>query len=315
MSARVGQASLAELRRRAEAGELSDAELAGLAGDSREGARQLARRILARRQRLVDEQQRLAGMLRFEQALWRAGHTCVAGVDEVGVGPLAGPVVAAAVILPPGSNIADIDDSKRLSPQAREHLDGVIRREAIAWAVGMCSAEEIDAGNIFVATRQAARRAVLALSTPPEHILVDAYRVPQLDMPQTPLIHGDRRSQSVAAASIVAKVTRDYLMRAMDITYPNYGFAQHVGYGTARHLAALRTLGPCPEHRRSFAPVRAVAGLEADAHVAPQQMQLAPAPANVDLEAIRPTHAYHPGDGFDGSPEAHGEAREQPPGA
>jgi ribonuclease HII len=164
-------------------------------------------------------------------------------------------VVAAAVILVPGTTIADIDDSKRLSAAARVRLDATIRGQAQALAIGMCTAEEIDRHNIFAATREAARRAVAKLTLRPEHILVDAYRVPRTATPQTALVHGDRLSQSIAAASIVAKVARDKMMQALHAAYPGYGFAQHVGYGTAAHLAALAELGPCPAHRHSFGPV------------------------------------------------------------
>lgn len=250
--------SLAMLHKRAIAPGLTHQEIAALAQDPRAGARVLAQRIETRMRVQARELERCLAMLRYEQPLWRQGLTVVAGVDEVGVGPLAGPVVAAAVILPPGTSIEGVNDSKKLSKKARARLDVVIRQEATAWALGMCSAEEIDARNIFAATREAARRAVLALHRAPEHLLVDAHAVPRVAMPQTPIVEGDSLSQSIAAASIVAKVARDHIMVGLDVQYPGYGFAQHVGYGTAMHLDALRRQGACPEHRRSFAPVAAV---------------------------------------------------------
>lgn len=247
--------TLVALKARAAALGLTQQECMALAQDSRRGARRLAeamhRQVLAQ----DAEAQRLQQMSQHERLLWNSGLIAVAGVDEVGVGPLAGPVVAAAVILPPDMSIAGVNDSKKLSAKQRMRLDVVIRARCAAWAIGMCSAEEIDARNIFVATREAARRAVMALPRAPEHVLVDAHAVPGLRMPQTPLVCGDSLSQSIAAASIVAKVARDTLMCELDATYPGYGFAQHAGYGTARHLAALKRLGACKEHRRSFRPV------------------------------------------------------------
>ncbi len=198
-------------------------------------------------------------MLFFERRQWRRGVVHVAGVDEVGVGPLAGPVVAAAVMLPVDSTIPGVDDSKRLTRPKREQLDGFIRRHAIALAIGWCSPREIDAFNILQASRLAMQRAVAGLDPAPQHLLVDAREVPGVRMPQTALVHGDRRSQSIAAASIVAKVYRDALMAGMANDYPGYGFERHAGYGTRVHLAALRDLGPSPIHRLSFAPVAEVA--------------------------------------------------------
>jgi ribonuclease HII len=191
--------------------------------------------------------------------LWRRGVRCVAGVDEVGVGPLAGPVVAAAVVLRECVDLPGINDSKKLSRVARERLDRAIREQAVAIGIGEVTPAEIDRLNIFEATREAMRRAVLFLSEqcPVDHLLVDARTVPGLRIPQTPLIHGDAIDGSIAAASIVAKVHRDALMRRLDEAHPGYGLARHKGYGTAEHIAALDRLGASPIHRRSFAPVAA----------------------------------------------------------
>ncbi len=181
----------------------------------------------------------------------------VAGVDEAGRGPLAGPVVAAAVILDPGRPIEGLDDSKRLAPAVRARLAAAIRERALAWALGRAEVDEIDRLNILQATLLAMRRAVEALRPRPDYALVDGDRWPPLPCPGEPVVGGDAREPAIAAASILAKTARDAEMVALDRRFPGYGFAAHKGYATAAHLAALRQLGPCPAHRRSFAPVRA----------------------------------------------------------
>jgi ribonuclease HII len=195
-------------------------------------------------------------LLRVERELWRNGLTRVAGVDEVGVGPLAGPVVAAAVIVPPSMQLRGVDDSKLLTAALREELAAKIQASALAVGIGIVDVADIDRLNIYHAALEAMRRAVEALPVPPEHIVVDARQIPNVTVPQTPLIDGDARCYSVAAASIVAKVTRDRLMRELHELYPQYGFRENMGYGTPRHLAAVEEFGPSPVHRRSFAPVR-----------------------------------------------------------
>ncbi len=198
--------------------------------------------------------------LQFERELWRSGVCHIAGIDEAGRGALAGPVAAGAVILPDRLDLPDIlcgvQDSKLMTAKARQHWAEVIRQTALAWQVGFASAEEIDEIGIVPATRLAAVRAVSDLSTTPNHLLIDALKLPALDIPQTSLIKGDRRSLSIAAASILAKVERDALMVKWDGKYPGYGFARHKGYGTAAHRAVIESNGPCPIHRMSFAPVR-----------------------------------------------------------
>ncbi len=196
---------------------------------------------------------------------WSQGLVRVAGVDEAGRGPWAGPVVAGAVVLPPDPAVAralaGVRDSKQLSPHQRERLFGVIKSLAVSWAAGVVSCQEIDRLGILPATRLAMRQAIdglNALGGAPQALLVDAVRLPAIPLPQRSLIHGDALSLSIAAASIIAKVTRDQLMREMDGQYPGYGFARHKGYGTAQHAQALNELGPCPIHRRSFAPVARV---------------------------------------------------------
>jgi ribonuclease HII len=179
----------------------------------------------------------------------------VAGVDEVGVGPLAGPVVAAAVVLPLRVRLPGLDDSKQLPRAARERLDQAIREQALAVSLAEVSVEDVDRLNVLRASLEAMRLAVCGLGLRPDHVLVDARTIPDIEITQTALIDGDARDGSIAAASIVAKVHRDALMRRLDVAHPGYGFARHKGYGTREHLAALAAKGPSPVHRRSFAPV------------------------------------------------------------
>ena len=195
-------------------------------------------------------------MLELEaRAAWN-GHVC--GVDEAGRGPWAGPVSAAAVILNPDDLPPGIDDSKALTEKRRAALEPEIKARALAWGVGFASVEEIDALNILHATGLAMRRAVEALAHPPVHALVDGNYRFKLPCAVTPVVKGDSRSLSIAAASILAKTARDRLMIEMDATYPGYGFASHKGYNAPIHQQALTTLGPCPAHRRSWAPIRAL---------------------------------------------------------
>lgn len=184
----------------------------------------------------------------------------VAGVDEAGRGPLAGPVSAAAVILDPERPIAGLADSKTLTPARRESLEREIRARSLAWAVAWASVAEIERFNILQASLLAMRRAVAALPVCPSRVLVDGNRCPEIDCEVRAVIGGDASIPSIGAASILAKVARDRRMRALESVYPGYGFAGHKGYPTRSHLAALRRLGPCPEHRRTFAPVRELIG-------------------------------------------------------
>ena len=192
---------------------------------------------------------------RFERAARQRGWLRIAGLDEAGRGSLFGPVFAAAVILNPKRRIVGLDDSKRLTPERREVLAQRIREHALAWCVAQVDARSIDAWNIYQASRRAMSDAVTGLSIQPDFLLVDAMHLDLL-VEQKPLIKGDARSVSIAAASILAKVERDLLMRTLDAEYPAYGLASHKGYATAVHLAALRRYGPSPLHRFSFAPVR-----------------------------------------------------------
>ena len=193
--------------------------------------------------------------LSFETALWNAGIETIAGIDEAGRGPLAGPVAAAAVVLPPGLDavcLAGVRDSKQMTSRQREAGAARIRQSARAWGIGFASAQEIDALGILPATRLAVQRALDALSVTPEHLLLDCLLLPEVATPQTSLVKGDCRSLGIAAASVLAKTARDAWMRACEAQHPGYGFAIHKGYGTAAHRAAIERLGPCTLHRKTF---------------------------------------------------------------
>jgi ribonuclease HII len=230
-----------------------------LADDERAGARALADEFARRRARQLRERRRIRELFRAERELFAEGLVRLAGVDEVGMGPLAGPVIAAAVVLPPDAPLLGLRDSKQLSAIARERLDGEIRAQAWDVALGRADPEEIDRLNIYWAGLLAMQRAVSALREPPEMVLVDGRRIPDLAVRQRPVVGGDATVGSIAAASVVAKVCRDQLMGELDRSYPGYGFAHNAGYATAEHLSALARAGPTPVHRRSFAPVRAAA--------------------------------------------------------
>ena len=224
-------------------------------GDSRVGVRRLA--VQARKQwaRQRAEQARIKELLQFEQRLWGRGVERVAGVDEVGRGCLAGPVVAAAVVLPPNVELPGLNDSKKLSARKRETLNCAILAQALSTSIAKVEVQEIDQLNILQASLKAMREAIDGLEIVPNHILVDGHIRPGTSVEETALVDGDARSMSIAAASVLAKVYRDRLMVEFDETYPEYGFAGHKGYGSPDHLKALRLHGPSPLHRRTFAPV------------------------------------------------------------
>jgi ribonuclease HII len=210
----------------------------------------------------LPEVSRRASLRRHERTLRARGYTLIAGADEAGAGPLAGPLVAAAVILPAAVRLPGVDDSKRLSAPQRERWAEQVRAAAIAWSVQEVSAAGVDLVGPYQAALDAMAAAVRALDPAPDYLLVDARRLPGIAVAQEPVIHGDARHLSIAAASLLAKVHRDALMRELDARYPGYGFARHKGYGTAEHTAALLKLGPCPEHRRRYGPVREALGLQ-----------------------------------------------------
>ena len=232
-----------------------------LRADARAGAKAILSAIARRRFDNRSEGQRLRKLLRYETSLWAAGTVRVAGVDEAGMSPLAGPVAAAAVMFTPGSRILGIDDSKKLDAAARDRLAAEIKQAALSYAVGFAEVDEIDTINIYWAGMLAMRRAVEALPLSAQHLLIDARRLRDVGIPQQPIVKGDCKSQSIAAASILAKTARDARMQRLDRQYPGYGFAKHKGYPVREHLMALDRLGASPVHRRSFAPVRAILGL------------------------------------------------------
>lgn len=218
--------------------------------DERKGVQNLLARCVRRLEEEEKEQQRLEKMLEYERKYDFCSHIC--GIDEAGRGPLAGPVVAGAVVLPCDCKIRYLNDSKKLSASRRDALYDEIMDKAVAVGVGMASPARIDEINILQATYEAMRQAIGNLKVLPDLLLNDAVTIPEVVIPQVPLIKGDAKSVSIAAASIVAKVTRDRLMEEYDKLLPGYGFASNKGYGSAEHIKALQTLGPTPIHRRSF---------------------------------------------------------------
>jgi len=245
--------------------------------DPRQGAQQLAKRIRGRYRSNRSEGQRLHTLLRFEIELWTEGFSMVAGVDEAGMAPLAGPVVAGAVILPRNYKLRGLNDSKKiLDAEKRDELAVQIKQDAVCWSAGFAEVEEIDKINIYHAGLLAMQRAVEGLNAQPDFILVDARKIPNCATPQRGIIRGDALSASIAAASIIAKTTRDAHMLEMDSLYSGYGFSSHKGYPTPEHCRALKELGALPIHRRSFARVRQALGLD------PIQNELFGEPETVD---------------------------------
>jgi ribonuclease HII len=234
-----------------------------LEADSRQGAHHLAKLIRERWRKNRAEGQRLHNLLRFEIDLWEQGFNLIAGVDEAGMAPLAGPVVAGAVILPRNYKLKKLNDSKQILDGAvRDELAQQIKTDAVVWSVGIAEVEEIDTINIYHAGLLAMRRAVEGLMQQPDFILVDARRIPHCATPQRGIIKGDTLSASIAAASIIAKTTRDAIMTEMDSVLPGYNFATHKGYPTPEHCRCLKELGATGIHRRSFARVREALGLD-----------------------------------------------------
>jgi ribonuclease HII len=259
----VTQLVLSEVRRRfvIEGRRLDGATEALLRADPRPGAAAILDAVARRRFENRSEGQRLRKLLQYETALWSSGVLHVAGVDEAGMSPLAGPVAAAAVVFAPGSRLPGVDDSKKLDAATRERLAVEIKQSALSWSVGFAEVDEIDHINIYWAGLLAMRRAVEGLSVPPEHVLLDARRLKELTVPQQRIVKGDSKSLTIAAASILAKTARDSRMHQLDGEYPGYGFAKHKGYPVRDHVDALKKLGASPVHRRSFAPVREALGL------------------------------------------------------
>ena len=227
-----------------------------LEADPRSGVQGLVKSLRGRQEREKAARESLQERRRYEKKLWKDGVELVAGCDEAGMGPLAGPVVAGAVILRRDDLIAGVNDSKQLDGEERDALANQIKQRALAWAIGLATPEEIDRVNIRNAGILAMQRALEGLAPAPQHVLLDARVVERFPVPQTPIIKGDALSLSIGAASILAKTHRDALMIAAEAKYPGYGFAIHKGYPVPMHLAALERLGPCEIHRRSFGPVK-----------------------------------------------------------
>ena len=236
---------------------LDDPLLTELEQDSRSGVIQAIAKRKKEIQKRLDEDERLEGMLAYEKECYARGMELIAGVDEVGRGPLAGPVVAAAVILPKACKIPGLNDSKKIPKSKHKEIYEAVLQNAIAIGIGIKDNQVIDQVNIYEATKLAMMEAIGQLEPQPQHLLIDAMKL-DLPIPQTSIIKGDANSLSIAAASIVAKVTRDQMMEEFDKEYPGYDFAQNAGYGTANHLAGLDKLGVTPIHRRSFEPVKSM---------------------------------------------------------
>lgn len=241
-----------EIKREFEQADTKEREslYAQYAEDTRSGVVSLIAKYKKAEARLEAERERMWQMQIYERKY--ADFTAVCGIDEVGRGPLAGPVVAGAVILPKDCDILYLNDSKQLSQKKREELYDEIMEKAVATGIGMASPARIDEINILQATYEAMRMAISKLSVAPDILLNDAVRIPEVEIRQVPIIKGDAKSASIAAASIIAKVTRDRLMEEYDSIFPEYGFASNKGYGSAAHIAALKEFGPTPIHRRSF---------------------------------------------------------------
>lgn len=245
--------TIKEVKELLSSNDVTEAQLAELEKDPRVGVQKLIVSYRKKQAKLLAKKEAFLERFSYEKQFWQKGEL-VAGVDEVGRGPLAGPVVTAAVIIDHNFDLLEVNDSKKLSPEKRLQLYPKILSEAVSVGIGVKSAAVIDQINIYEADRQAMAQAVKALDVKPDALLVDAMNVP-IDIPQIELIKGDAKSNSIAAASIVAKVFRDKLMDDYDKVYPQYGFPRNAGYGTKEHVEALKKYGPTPIHRKTFAPV------------------------------------------------------------
>lgn len=249
--------TIAEIREILKEDDVAQDLLRELMDDSRKGVQKLVSSYMKRLEKEGQERLRVESLYETETGFYQKGKKLVCGIDEVGRGPLAGPVTVAAVILKPHWFVSGLNDSKKVTPKHREEIAAKIKQEALAYSIVSLPPEEIDAYNIYEATMIAMCKAVEGLSVRPEAVIVDAMPL-HFRVPTVSLIHGDARSASVAAASILAKVHRDALMDEYDRVYPGYSFAQNKGYGTAEHIRALHTLGITPIHRKSFEPIKSM---------------------------------------------------------
>ena len=251
-------ATIKEIQQRLElVTDLADPFLAEAANDSRSGVQKAIEKRKRTIQAELDEDLRLEQMLRYEKELYQAGYQTIAGIDEVGRGPLAGPVVAAAVILPPGCKIKGLNDSKKIPKKKHQDIYQAVMDKALAVGIGLMDSEIIDQVNIYEATKLAMKEALSKLRLKSDYLLIDAMKL-DVDIPQESIIKGDANSLSIAAASIVAKVTRDKLMTDYDKEFPGYDFAKNAGYGTRSHLQGLEQNGVTPIHRKTFEPVKSM---------------------------------------------------------
>nr|WP_156289292.1 ribonuclease HII [Oceanobacillus salinisoli] len=250
--------SIADLRRLFENGELKEEKIKELKTDERKGVQSLVKAYEKQRQKEQELEKKFSEMSQFEHRAIQLGKKFVAGVDEAGRGPLAGPVVAAAVILPDDFKLLGLNDSKQLNEAARENYFTIIKNKAISYGVAVIDSQTIDRINIFEATKLAMRGAIQKLHVLPNHVLIDAVQLTDLPCTSESIIKGDSKSISIAAASILAKVTRDHIMREIHMEFPEYDFAANMGYGTKHHMKKLEELGATPYHRKTFAPVRNV---------------------------------------------------------
>ncbi|RWZ60510.1 ribonuclease HII [Halobacillus fulvus] len=249
-------ASISEIKQKFVQESLTTEEIETLKTDKRKGVQKLIHQYEAAQQKKEDLKNQYEDMKSFEYEAFRQGKSVIAGIDEAGRGPLAGPVVAGAVILPEDFYLEGLNDSKKLSLEKREQFYSIIQ-EGADWGAGIVSSEEIDQHNIYQATKLAMKRAVAALNQKPDHLLIDAMEL-DMETSQQSIVKGDQRSVSIAAASIIAKVTRDRYMAELHEAYPAYQFKSNQGYGTKEHLQALEEFGATAHHRRSFSPVREV---------------------------------------------------------
>ena len=277
--------SISKIKEIVESIDPEDSTIELLANDPRAGVQALGLKLENRRkkeERLLHKQEEMSVI---EKSLRSEGKKIIAGVDEAGRGPLAGPVVAGAVILPDDLVLPGLDDSKKLTAQKREVLFELITSQAVAWGIGMVEHDEIDETNILAASMKAMRTAVKNMKMNPDSVLVDGNRSPGLDCDERLIVDGDSRCRSIAAASIIAKVTRDRIMVTMDSVFPGYGFAKHKGYGSSQHIDALRELGPCYIHRFSFKIVPAVAPVGSVPVILKERLLKAPTRESFDRAA------------------------------
>lgn len=253
------QMTIQQVKEKLDSDQLSEQELSQLEQDTRKGIQQLLQKWRQKKEKEQQLLQKFIEMTKIEHSLREKGFTYIAGVDEVGRGPLAGPVVAAAVILPEDFKAPGLNDSKQLTEKERDCFYTLIIEKAIAYGIGIVEAAEIDKLNIYSAAKKAMTQAVLNLKQRPDYVLIDAMEL-SLPIPQQSIIKGDEKSISIAASSVLAKVTRDNMMKEYSSMYPHYGFDKNMGYGTKEHLEALKHYGITPIHRRSFSPVQMYSG-------------------------------------------------------